>query len=177
MRKTLYLSSALAAVCFMAAEKPGAGKAKPADPPPETPTDLEKAIQNIAPNSDPQDNPNVGRTDLAPQEGQAHSADQREDLAALESAKEDDGSAVAIAEKHKDPILLIEAAIAAANANDVYRRNGPLQTFLRHYMVDQTAIREHQGRLMQREERREREHTEAKEREAAEAKTRKPAAS
>lgn len=172
MRKTLYFGSALAAVMLMAAEKAGGtGKAKPADEveKPAEETKLEKAIENIAPNSDPNENPNVGRTDLGPAEGQAHSADQRVDLSAAIQAEEAERrrgpTAVEIARHVEDPILLIEAAIAAANADPVYTRNGPLQAFLRHYHMDQVSIREMQGRIEARQERRDAQNEEAKERE------------
>lgn len=49
-----------------------------------------------------------------------------------------------------NPITLIEAAIAATNANDRYRKNGELQAFLRHYMVAQSNIKAHQDRLDKR---------------------------
>lgn len=180
MRKSLFLCGTAAMICMMAAEKSGgSGKAK--EPAPEPPTDLEKAEQNIKPNTPPDENENVGRTDLAPAEGQAHSADQREDLAATLNAKEpklgDDGRTPAdLAKMIGDPVFLIEAAIAAANADPLYLRNGPLQTFLRHYSVDQVAIRQMQERLNERQERRDAEQEAAKDREAAEAKARKKAA-
>lgn len=176
MRKHLYLCGTAAMICLMAAEKAGgSGKAKePADPP----TNLEKAEQNIKPNTPPDENENVGRTDLAPAEGQAHSADQREDLAAMLQAKlGTEGHMPAdLAKGVKDPIFLIEAAIAAANADPIYLRNGPLMTFLRHFMVDQVPIRQMQTRLNERQERRDTEQEEAKKREEEGAKVReKPA--
>lgn len=111
----------------------------------QTPEDL------IQPNLDPESNPNVGRTDLGPYEGQAHTADQRENLHA-EEAMEEAGD-VSVSEGD-DPIALMERVVAAGST-DRYRRNGELQNLIRHYQVNQVAIKDMQGRLDERNERRE----------------------
>lgn len=50
--------------------------------------------------------------------------------------------------KHVDnPIILLEAAVAAMNASERYRKNGELNTFLRSYSIQQTNIKAHQARL------------------------------
>lgn len=66
-----------------------------------------------------------------------------------------------IAEHVPDPILLLEAAVAAANGSDRHRRNGPLHAIIRHFMVDQVAIRDHQERLDKRDASREAERAKA----------------
>lgn len=111
----------------------------------QTPEDL------IQPNLDPESNPNVGRTDLGPYEGQAHTADQTENLHA-EQAMEEAGDVQA--SEGDDPIALLERFVAAAST-DRYRRNGELQNLVRHYQVNQVAIKDMQGRLDERNERRE----------------------
>jgi len=120
-------------------------------------SELDKAMELTAPNSDPATNENVGRTDLAPAEGQAHTADQRELLGATLAEREPierrQPTPAEIAEHITDPVVLIEAAVMAANASDRHRRNGPLHQFLRHYSVDQRNIKEHQARLDARDER------------------------
>lgn len=50
----------------------------------------------------------------------------------------------------KDPIFLIEAAMAAMNADERYSKNGELQAFMRHYMIAQPNIKAHQARLDKR---------------------------
>lgn len=55
-------------------------------------------------------------------------------------------SAGEIAGHCPDAILLFEAAVAAASG-DKYRRNNPLQNLIRHYQVEQDAIKTVQGRL------------------------------
>lgn len=55
-----------------------------------------------------------------------------------------------IAAAVKDPVLLIEAANIAMNADDRYRKNGELQAFMRHYLIAQGNIKAHQARLDQR---------------------------
>lgn len=121
-------------------------------------TELEKAEQNIKPNSDPATNPNAGNPDLGPYEGQAHTADQRELLHAQMSV-EDQKSARRdrfmreVEAGNVDAIELLEMAVAAA-ATDRYRRNGALQNLVRAYQVDQVNIKDMQGRLDSRNERR-----------------------
>lgn len=56
----------------------------------------------------------------------------------------------AIAEHVKDPILLIEAAMAAMNADVRYSKNSELQSFMRHYLIAQPNIKAHQLRLDKR---------------------------
>lgn len=113
--------------------------------------DEQTAEDRIQPNLDPASNPNVGKTDLGPYEGQAHTADQRERLHA-EQAMEEAGD-VTVAED-EDGIALLERAIAACQGQR-YRRNGALQNLVRHYQVEQLAIKDHQGRLDQRSDARE----------------------
>lgn len=113
--------------------------------------------ENIKPNSDPRDNPNVGKDYLNSAEGQAHTADQQqliEAAAQAETATEtpDLPDAATIAKHVPDPILLIEAATAAMNADDRFRKNGELQNFLRGYQIAQLNIRAHQERLNKRYE-------------------------
>lgn len=55
-----------------------------------------------------------------------------------------------IAKTVKNPIVLIEAAMVAMNADDRYRKNGELQTFMRAYSIQQTNIKAHQSRLDKR---------------------------
>lgn len=55
-----------------------------------------------------------------------------------------------IAKAVKNPIVLIEAAMVAMNADDRYRKNGELQTFMRAYSIQQTNIKAHQSRLDKR---------------------------
>lgn len=115
-------------------------------------SELEEAEQRIKPNMPAEENPNVGRDDLGPYEGQAHTADQTQNLQAQLCTDERDRmpTAAEIAERITDPVLLIEAAVAAMNASDRYRKNGELQTFLRDYSIRQVNIKAHQGRLDKR---------------------------
>lgn len=116
-------------------------------------TELEKAEERTKPNMPPEENPNVGRTDLSSAEGQVHTADQSDLLAASVQSEEQRRmpDASEIAAGLKDPILLIEAAMVAMNADDRYRRNSELQSFMRHYSVAQVNIRAHQARLDERQ--------------------------
>lgn len=50
----------------------------------------------------------------------------------------------------KDPIFLIEAAMAAMNADVRYSKNSELQSFMRHYLIAQPNIKAHQLRLDKR---------------------------
>ena len=106
------------------------------------------AEDRIQPNLDPASNPNVGTTDLGPYEGQAHTADQRENLHAQEATEE---AGEIQASEGDNPIELFERAVAAAQT-DRYRRNGELQNLVRHYQVNQVAIKDLQGRLDKRNE-------------------------
>lgn len=55
-----------------------------------------------------------------------------------------------IAAAVKNPIILLEAAVFAMNADERYRKNGELQTFMRGYSIQQTNIKAHQARLDKR---------------------------
>lgn len=55
-----------------------------------------------------------------------------------------------LAQHIKDPIFLIEAAMAAMNADVRYSKNGELQAFMRHYLIAQPNIKAHQLRLDKR---------------------------
>lgn len=116
---------------------------------------LEKANELRQPNSDPETNDNVGRTDLGPYEGQTHTADQGEKLAE-EMAVElwTNGKQPAdLAAQVKDPVFLIEAAYAAMSADPRYSKNGEMQTFFRHYTIAQVNIKASQARLDARHKR------------------------
>lgn len=115
-------------------------------------SELEKAEQRIKPNMPADENENVGRSDLGPYDGQAHTSDQRENLQAQlgTEGSEQYPTAQEIADHIKDPVLLLEAAVAAMNGSDRYRKNGELQTYLRDYSIRQTNIKAHQGRLDKR---------------------------
>lgn len=95
------------------------------------------------PNLDPDSNPNVGKTDLGPYEGQAHTADQGERLDAEELAEDGD-----------EVIELLEKVVSLAQG-DRYRRNGELQNLVRHYQVNQIQIKSLQKRLDDRDRARE----------------------
>lgn len=56
----------------------------------------------------------------------------------------------AVAEKVGNPVLLLEAAVIAMNANERYRKNAELQAFMRGYYIQQTNIKAHQTRLDKR---------------------------
>lgn len=77
-------------------------------------------------------------------------------------------SAGEIAEHCPDAILLFEAAVAAGSA-DKYRRNNPMQTLIRHYQVEQDAIKTYQGRLDVRDADRKAQNAEAEKTEKARA--------
>lgn len=111
-------------------------------------SELDEANERRAPNLDPRDNPNVGKDDLGPYEGQTHTADQEQYLA--EELAAEDMEPTAIAGKYKDPIALIEAAYAAFNADPRYAKNGELNQFFRHYSIAQVNIKTHQARLNKR---------------------------
>lgn len=133
----------------------GGGDAGPTKTEAETLADQMK--ENIKPNSDPRENPNVGKDYLNSAEGQAHTADQQQLIEAAAQAETATAArsmpnAAEIAEAIKDPILLIEAATAAMNADDRFRKNGELQNFLRGYQIAQLNIRAHQERLNKRYE-------------------------
>lgn len=104
----------------------------------------------INPNLAPEDNPNVGRDDLGPYEGQAHTSDQHENLRAqiaTEDAEEGAMTAQALAESvDGDAILLLEAACIAASGQR-YQRNSYAQNIVRHYSVEQVALKDQQARL------------------------------
>lgn len=111
-------------------------------------TPLDEAKENIKPNTDPNENPNAGKADLGPYEGQVHTADQTENLEASFMPKLwDDVQPIELAQSVKDPIFLIEAAMAAMVADPRYSKNGELQQFMRHYTIAQTNIKAHQARL------------------------------
>lgn len=119
---------------------------------PDAPNEVEQARINSQPNTPAEENPNVGKTQLDPYEGQAHTADQAQNREAAAYTKEMPDAAQ-IAEHIKDPILLIEAACLAAG-DPRYLRNGALRQIINHYQIDQVAIKSHQERLDQRQERR-----------------------
>ena len=55
-----------------------------------------------------------------------------------------------VAKVFPDPIFLIEAAMAAMNADVRYSKNSELQSFMRHYLIAQPNIKAHQLRLDKR---------------------------
>ncbi len=130
-------------------------------------SELDKAKELTSPNFAAEDNPNVGRTDLGPYEGQAHTSDQEERLQAELTADDFDTSPEAIAKQYKDPVLLLEAAVVAMNADDRYRKNGELQNFMRGYSISQVNIKANQERLNKRYEERKASQAAADEREKA----------
>lgn len=140
----------------------GGGDAGPTEPEPEDKGDpgalgetrkaeaddvAEEMKDRANPNLRAEDNPNVGRTDLSAAETQRHTSDQDELIEAQAHAETATSTPSDIAEAYPDPILLIEAAHIAMNANERFRRNGELQNFLRGYIISQPNIRAHQGRL------------------------------
>lgn len=89
---------------------------------------------------------NDAENEAARLEGEA--AEQNEAEAGRREATLEDVADIA---KHiKNPIVLIEAAMVAMNADDRYRKNGELQTFMRAYSIQQTNIKAHQSRLDKR---------------------------
>lgn len=117
-------------------------------------SELDEANERRAPNLDPADNPNVGKTDLGPYETQTHTADQGQYLAEEVAAElwTEGKQPTDLAQHIKDPIFLIEAAVAAFNADPRYSKNGELSQFFRHYSIAQVNIKTHQARLDKRYE-------------------------
>lgn len=56
-----------------------------------------------------------------------------------------------LAQHVKDPVFLIEAAMAAMNADpNRYQKNSELASFMRHYTIAQVNIKAHQARIDKR---------------------------
>lgn len=55
-----------------------------------------------------------------------------------------------VAKVFTDPVFLIEAAMAAMNADSRYFKNTELASFMRHYLIAQPNIKAHQARLDKR---------------------------
>lgn len=85
----------------------------------------------------------------SPYGGDVHTADQQDNRDAARLTEEMPGPDK-IAAHLKNPIVLIEAAMIAMNADDRYRKNGELQNFMRAYLISQVNIKAHQERLDRR---------------------------
>jgi hypothetical protein len=85
----------------------------------------------------------------SPYGGDVHTADQQDNRDAARLTEEMPGPDK-IAARLTNPIVLIEAAMIAMNADDRYRKNGELQNFMRAYLISQVNIKAHQERLDRR---------------------------
>ncbi len=118
--------------------------------------DLRARLQDAVKSLDP-DNDTHWIKSGAPSIGAVEKAAELKNVtrAAVDEAMPDydrDEARRAAAEGHDidDPIAMMEKVLVAAS-HSKYRRNAALMAFLRHWEVDQDAIREHQRRLDVRE--------------------------